>query len=123
MAEDETIRTAKGKYLSFDVLEGGENFLLCVSGIGGFRVELTPANMEELMDLIGKVYYGAVDEDSETFFKRLVKEAMREKETEDKAKEPAQPYQQYPGYQQYPVYPYGPHGPGYPAYPGGRLYH
>lgn len=82
MPKDDTIRTPKGAYISFDVVEG--QFLLNIlSGINSLHVEMSEANMEDLIDLIGRVYYGAIEETGEDYLKRLIKEAIGEDRHEE----------------------------------------
>jgi hypothetical protein len=83
MAEDPTLRTIHGAILSFDETHNGRFVLNVLGGKNERHIELTSGNMEELMDLIGKVYYGAVEESSEDFMVRLMKRAIREDRQEE----------------------------------------
>lgn len=107
---DPTIRTIHGALLSFDETHNGRFVLNVLGGQNERHIELTSANMEELIELIGRVYYGAVEEDSEAWMKRLVKdavaEALAEKDAADKLseyqKEIAQLSQPVPWYPPFP---------------------
>ena len=69
--------------LSFDEKPNGRFTLNVLGGHNERHIELTPANMEELMDLIGVVYYGAIEESSEDYMVRLMKRAIAEDRAEE----------------------------------------
>lgn len=106
---DQDIRTPKGTYLSFDTTPSGKFILNILGATRTMHVELSDENMEQLMELVAQAFYGAEKEDTEAFLKRVIKEALAEKEAEDK------PLISPPG----PASPYGPASPWVypPVYP------